>query len=81
MLMLTIWIHYVESGDGESTDLTSLKNKTFNDESAPGLSTDEAEANSDVGSEPTLFTDKMVSGNSVPVKTYYWYVLSFKMLL
>ncbi|XP_032383448.1 pro-epidermal growth factor [Etheostoma spectabile] len=56
-----------ESGDSESTDLTSLKNKTFNDESTPlttpGLSTDKvaADLDSDVGNEPTLFTDKMVS--------------------
>ncbi|XP_076595958.1 pro-epidermal growth factor [Chaetodon auriga] len=56
-----------ESGDRESTDLTSLKNKTLNDESTPltipGLSTDEVEANldSEVDSESTLFTDKMVS--------------------
>ncbi|XP_034739439.1 pro-epidermal growth factor [Etheostoma cragini] len=56
-----------ESGDSESTDLRSLKNKTFNDESTPlttpGLSTDKTAAvrDSDVGSEPTLFTDKMVS--------------------
>nr|XP_033488398.1 pro-epidermal growth factor isoform X2 [Epinephelus lanceolatus] len=56
-----------ESGESESTDLTSLKNKTFNDESTPlttpGLSADEADANPDsaAGSEPTLFTDKMVS--------------------
>ncbi|XP_037635248.1 pro-epidermal growth factor [Sebastes umbrosus] len=56
-----------ESGDSESTDLTSLKNKTFNDESTPvttsGLSADEAEADldSDEGRESTLFTDKMVS--------------------
>lgn len=73
MLMFTIWIHCVESGDSESTDLTSLKNKTFNDESTPettsGLSNDEAEADpdSDEGRESTLFTDKMVSGNSLRV--------------
>ncbi|XP_065815123.1 pro-epidermal growth factor [Labrus bergylta] len=44
-----------ESGDGESNDLASLKNKTFNDESTPGQS------DSDVSSEPALYTDKMVS--------------------
>ncbi|XP_070769594.1 pro-epidermal growth factor [Enoplosus armatus] len=52
---------------GESADLTSLNNKTVNDESTPlttpGLSTDNAEAklDADEGREPTLFTDKMVS--------------------
>lgn len=65
MLIFTTLIHCVESGDSESTDLTSHKNKTFNDESTP-LTTD-----SDVGSEPALFTDKMVSGNSVPLKANY----------
>ncbi|CAJ1059042.1 pro-epidermal growth factor [Xyrichtys novacula] len=46
-----------DSGDSESTDLTSLQNKTFNDESTTtGRSTD-----SDVSSEPALYTDKMVS--------------------
>ncbi|XP_036934162.1 pro-epidermal growth factor [Acanthopagrus latus] len=52
-----------ESGDSESADLTSIKSKTFNDESTslttPGLSADEAEAG--VGSQQTLITDKMVS--------------------
>ncbi len=75
MLILTIWIHCAESGDSEATDLTSLKNKTFNDESTP-LTTD-----SDVGSEPALFTDKMVSGNIVPSKAKYWYFFLFKFLL
>lgn len=76
--MVTIWIHCVESGDSEATDLTSLKNKTFNDESAalttPGLSSEKAEVNldPDAGSDPTLFTDKMVSGNSVPLKENDW---------
>lgn len=71
MLTLTICIHCVEHGDREPTVLTSLKNKTLNDDSTPlttpELSTDNAEVNldSEVGSEPTLFTDKMVSGNSV----------------
>ena len=64
---LCIWIHYVESGDPESSDSTSLKNQTFNDEGAPlttpGLSPDNL--NSDVGSEPPLYTDKMVSGNGL----------------
>ncbi|XP_035525395.1 pro-epidermal growth factor [Morone saxatilis] len=56
-----------ESGDRESTEVTSLKNKTFNDEgtplTTPDLSSDKAEADldSDVGTETTLFTDKMVS--------------------
>ncbi|XP_071391277.1 pro-epidermal growth factor [Centroberyx affinis] len=56
-----------ESGDSESTDMISLKNKTLNDESMPltipGLSTDEEEADldSDEGSEPALFTEKMVA--------------------
>ncbi|XP_041800377.1 pro-epidermal growth factor [Chelmon rostratus] len=56
-----------EHGDREPTVLTSLKNKTLNDDSTPlttpELSTDNAEVNldSEVGSEPTLFTDKMVS--------------------
>ncbi|XP_044061864.1 pro-epidermal growth factor isoform X2 [Siniperca chuatsi] len=60
-------LNRTESGDSESTDLTSFNNKTFNDESTPlttpGLSSDKAEAklDSDVGSKPTLFTDKMVS--------------------
>lgn len=59
-----------DSGDGESADPFSLKNKTLNDESmplpVPGLSTDgeEAEDNLDEGSEPTLFIEKMVSGKS-----------------
>lgn len=72
--MLTLWICCAESGDTESTDLKSLKNKTFNDESrpltTPGLSTDETKANVDfdVDSEPTPLTDKMVSGNSVPFR-------------
>ncbi|TMS17199.1 Pro-epidermal growth factor [Larimichthys crocea] len=64
-----------ESGDSEST---SLRNKTFNDESTaltatPGLSTDKVEANLDTGvhSEPTLSTDTMVSGNSVPFEANY----------
>ncbi|XP_059202954.1 pro-epidermal growth factor [Centropristis striata] len=52
-----------ESGESESTDLTSLKNKTFNDESTPlttpGRSADETD--SDIDSEPALFTDKMIS--------------------
>nr|XP_020463140.1 pro-epidermal growth factor-like [Monopterus albus] len=53
-----------ESGD---TDLTTLKNKTFKNESTlittPGLSTDKGEADlhSVVSSEPILFTDKMIS--------------------
>ncbi|XP_064874306.1 pro-epidermal growth factor [Oncorhynchus nerka] len=56
-----------DSGDGESADPFSLKNKTLNDESmplpVPGLPTDgeEAEDNMDEGSEPTLFIEKMVS--------------------
>ncbi|XP_034545945.1 pro-epidermal growth factor [Notolabrus celidotus] len=46
-----------DSEDSESTHLTSLNNKTFNDESTTiGLSTD-----SDESSKPTLYTDKMVS--------------------
>ncbi|KAM9356664.1 pro-epidermal growth factor [Symphorus nematophorus] len=52
-----------ESGDRESTDSTSHKNQTFNDKSAPmttpGLSPDNL--NSDMDSEPPLYTDKMVS--------------------
>ncbi|KAM6953133.1 pro-epidermal growth factor [Aplochiton taeniatus] len=57
----------LESGDSESADPFSLKNKTLNDESmplaSPDLSADgdEAELNMDEGSEPTLFTEKMVS--------------------
>lgn len=72
--MLIIWICCVDSGDSESTDLMSLNNKTFNDESTPlttpGLSIDKegAKLDSDVGNGPTLFTDKMVSGNSVAFK-------------
>ncbi|XP_045885734.1 pro-epidermal growth factor isoform X1 [Micropterus dolomieu] len=56
-----------DSGDSESTDLMSLNNKTFNDQSTPlttpGLSIDKegAKLDSDVGNGPTLFTDKMVS--------------------
>ncbi|KAM7389104.1 hypothetical protein PAMP_023099 [Pampus punctatissimus] len=56
-----------ESGDSESADLTSLKNKTFNDESTPlttpRLSTDKegTDLDSDVDNEQTLFTDKMIS--------------------
>ncbi|XP_070693269.1 pro-epidermal growth factor [Pempheris klunzingeri] len=46
-----------ESGDGEFTDLTSHKNKTFNDESTPLT----PNFNTDAGSRQTLLTDKMVS--------------------
>ncbi|KAM3866980.1 pro-epidermal growth factor [Diretmus argenteus] len=53
-----------ESGDSESTDMISLKNKTLNDESTPLLiSPDEEEADldSEEGREPNLFTEKMVA--------------------
>ncbi|XP_053179658.1 pro-epidermal growth factor [Scomber japonicus] len=56
-----------ESGDTESVDLTSLKSKTFNDESTPltttTLSADKrgTDFDSDVDSDRTLFTDKMIS--------------------
>ncbi|KAF3838736.1 hypothetical protein F7725_010504, partial [Dissostichus mawsoni] len=55
-----------ESGDSESSDLTSLKKKTFNDESTrltPELSADKAEddLDSEEDNDPTRFTDKMVS--------------------
>ncbi|XP_029020457.1 pro-epidermal growth factor isoform X2 [Betta splendens] len=55
-----------EHGHSTATDLPSLKNKTFNDERTPPtpeLSTEEGEADlqSDVGNDATLFTDKMIS--------------------
>ncbi|KAK5896718.1 hypothetical protein CesoFtcFv8_009848 [Champsocephalus esox] len=55
-----------ESGDSESSDLTSLKNKTFNDEGTPltpELSADKAQddLDSEEDNDPTRFTDKMVS--------------------
>lgn len=65
-----------EYEDSKTTDLTSLENKEFTDERTqptPELSTDEGEADlqSDVGSEATLFTDKMISGNIARLKTKY----------
>lgn len=62
----------VESGD---SDITPLKSKPFGNESrsltTPGPSSAKMEADIDfvVSSEPTTFTDKMVSGNGVPSKT------------
>ncbi|XP_067373872.1 pro-epidermal growth factor isoform X2 [Channa argus] len=57
-----------ESRDRESTVLTSLKNKTFNNGSpplktSPGLSAERmaSDFHSNIDSEPTLFTDKMIS--------------------
>ncbi|XP_035767039.1 pro-epidermal growth factor [Neolamprologus brichardi] len=51
-----------EYGNSGSVDLTPLKNKTFNTASLP-LTTDEEETDfkSDVSSQPTFFTDKMIS--------------------
>lgn len=63
-----LFVFILESGDSESADPISLKNKTLNDESVPlpipGLSSEEKEADmeSKEGSEPMLFTEKMVAG-------------------
>lgn len=87
MVMLTPCFNCTEFGDSKSTALTSLKNKTFNDESTslttPELSTDEGESDlhSDVDSESTLFTDKMISGNSAPLKANDLWLLVFNILL
>ncbi|XP_028272289.1 pro-epidermal growth factor [Parambassis ranga] len=50
-----------ETGNRQASDATSLKNKTFNDESTPVTPPGKADFHSDVSSNPTLFTDKMVS--------------------
>ncbi|XP_005467322.3 pro-epidermal growth factor [Oreochromis niloticus] len=51
-----------EYGNSGSVDLTPLKNKTFNTASLP-LTTDKGETDfhSDVSSQPTFFTEKMIS--------------------
>lgn len=56
--MVSLCINFIEYGNSGSVDLTPLKNKTFNTASLP-LTTD-------VSSQPTFFTDKMISGNSAP---------------
>lgn len=65
--MFSLCINFIEYGNSGSVDLTPLKNKTFNTASLP-LTTDEEETDfkSDVSSQPTFFTDKMISGNSAP---------------
>ncbi|KAF7668536.1 hypothetical protein LDENG_00006000 [Lucifuga dentata] len=50
-----------EPGESDPTDSTPLKNKTMNDESSPLAIPGEADFDTDEGSEPALFTDKMVS--------------------
>lgn len=73
-MKLNTWISCAEAEENEATNLIPIKNKTFNDESrsqtSPGLPTDETNANEDfgAGSESDPFTDKMVSGNSEPLK-------------
>lgn len=80
-------VYSLESGDTESVDLTSLKSKTFNDESTPltttTLSADKrgTDFDSDVDSDRTLFTDKMISGNSVPLKTSDWWFFPLQTLI
>lgn len=82
--MVNAYVNCVYSLESdESVDLTSLKNKTFSDESSPlttpRLSTDKGGTglDSDVDSEQTLFTDKMISGNSIPIKANDWRFFPF----
>lgn len=82
----TRMIFPTDSGDGDSADQFSLKNQTLNDESMllfmPVLSSDgEAEDNMVKESEPTLFTEKMVSDkNHTSITTIpgitYWHKLA-----
>lgn len=71
-------VYSLESGDTEPADSTSLKNKIFNDESTPLTTTPLSakkggtDVDSDVDSDRTLVTDKMISGNSVPLKESDW---------
>lgn len=84
----TRMIFPTDSGDGDSADQFSLKNQTLNDESMllfmPVLSSDgeEAEDNMVKESEPTLFTEKMVSDkNHTSITTIpeitYWHKMAF----
>lgn len=63
---------YVESEDDVATDLTPVKNKTFDEESRSQMSPEpptegtNADEGFGAGSESDPFTDKMVSGDSEP---------------
>jgi len=73
MLLFTIW-YCTESGESDTSDSISFKNKTFNDESTPlatpGFTThkEKADFHSAGGGEPALYTDQMISGNSALLK-------------
>lgn len=69
--------YYTESGD-ETSNLTSLKNKTLHEESIIPLVGDNRKAGfiSDGGTEPALFTEKMIAGNGAPLAPFLLFLYS-----